>query len=161
MTTRFLLTVVLVLATSGRARAQAPDQWSTATIQPESYVKGERAHLVIVLATTQGKQTTRELDLPVGEASAAQITEKLRGENKVETAKTDVVKVGTVLNLLWVDQPTPSAPLTPREIWRAKRDLYRRLRADIDAGITAEVPDAETLLGDLLKTYQSSYVDVP
>jgi hypothetical protein len=132
------------------------NSWTSATVQAESSVKGDRAHVVVLLSDGQGKQERRELDLPVEDATLPRITALLREGNKVEVAKNDVVAAGTVIDL---SQTTPSTVVkTPKVLWKTKRDQYRRLKADIDAGLTVEQSAADTLLADLIRTYDDSYV---
>lgn len=137
----------------------ASAQWTTATVQPKSYVKGDVSHLVAILSNGSGKSTRVEMDLPVNESSAAQVTAKLRGLNAVETAKPNVVAPGAVLSLVDVILPPPTQAQLDKAAWLAKLSHYYRLKAAVNGGLTSAQADADALLAELNKDYLAGYVD--
>lgn len=136
----------------------ASAQWVTATVQPESVIKGDRAFVVVILDDGKGGKARRELDLPVGSASTSSLTALLREENSVVTAKTSVPASGTVISLA---APPPVIPPTPtaKQVWLGKRDKLFRLKAVLDSGITAVQQEVALLQADINKSYVAGYVD--
>ncbi len=152
-------TLLLVVAI-GLSAVPASAQWTRAVVQPESVVKGDRYYVVLVLDDgAGGNKARRELDIPVVEATAPLIAEKLRVENNIQTAKTSVVAAGQVITIAAPPPVDPPKADKDKSAWLAKRNSYLRKKADVDAGITAEQDEADALLAELNKTYQTGYVD--